>query len=149
VELPVVTQQEQPELARPAAKEDKGKAVGARILVVDDEPIVRDFVNEVLGAAGYEIVTVEDGSDALERLGREDYDVILIDVKLPGMSGIELYEHAKETAGFPADRLVFITGDVMSTDTMTSILDTGIAYLAKPFSREQLLTTIDQVLGRS
>jgi len=146
VELPVVTKTEQLKLAEPAA--EKKKLSGAKILVVDDEPMVQDLLNEILSDEGCKVEIVENGDDALERLGSKDYDVILLDVKLPGLSGIELYEHIQRTAKSLASRVVFVTGDVMSADTMTYVLSAGVPYITKPFDAEQLLKGIDRILSQ-
>jgi CheY-like chemotaxis protein len=146
VELPIVNEAEQLRLAEPAA--EKKKVAGAKILVVDDEPVVQDLLNDVLGDEGYKVEIVENGDDALERLGSKDYDVILLDIKLPGMSGIELYEHIQKTAKSLASRVIFVTGDVLSADTMTYVLSAGIPYITKPFEAEQLLNGIGHILSQ-
>ncbi len=146
VELPVVTKAEQLELAEPAIQ--PGKVSKARVLVVDDDTIVQEFLNEVLSEEGHEVEIVENGDDALERLGSEDYDVILLDIKLPGISGIELYKHLQKKAKSLAGRVIFITGDVMSRDTMGFLSKTRAPYITKPFDAEQLKKDIDRILNQ-
>jgi len=145
VELPIVTEAEQLELAESAPSEPK-KVSGARILVVDDEPIILELLTEVLSKEGHEVETMDSGNDALERLRSEDYDVILLDIKLPGMSGIEIYKQLQKRATSLARRVVFITGDVMSRDTTVFLSGTSAPYIAKPFDTEQLKKKIDRIL---
>lgn len=147
VELPVVTKEEQLKMAEPAAEVSKTLS-GARILVVDDDTIVQEFLTTILTEEGHQVEIVENGDDALERVDSEDYDVILLDIRLPGMSGIELYRYMQKTAKSLARRVVFITGDTMSTDTMDFLATAGAPYIAKPFDAEQLKKAVDRILSQ-
>ena len=146
VELPIVTKEEQLELAEPAIQ--PGKVSAARVLVVDDDSIVQEFLTEVLTEQGHEVEIVENGDDALDRLGNEDYDVILLDIKLPSISGIDLYKQLQKKAESLARRVVFITGDVMSKDTIGFLSRTRAPYITKPFDTEQLKKEIDHILSQ-
>jgi len=115
---------------------------------VDDDTIVQEFLTEILREEGHEVEIVENGDDALDRLGNEDYDVILLDIKLPGMSGIELYKHLQKTAKSLARRVLFITGDTMSTDTMVFIKSAQTPYITKPFDAEQLKKDIARIISQ-
>jgi signal transduction histidine kinase/ActR/RegA family two-component response regulator len=147
VELPIVTKAEQLKLAEVAAKEPERVSRG-RILVVDDDPIVQQFLNDVLTEEGHDVEIVENGEDALGRIDSEEYDVILLDIKLPGMSGIELYKYMQKAAKSLARRVVFITGDVMSKDTMSFLSRTKASYITKPFDAEQLKKEIDRIISQ-
>jgi len=147
VELPIVTQAEQLKMAETATEVSK-TLPRARILVVDDEPIVQEFLTEMLGGEGHEVEIIENGDDALERLKSEDYDVILLDIKLPGMSGIELYEYMQNNLKSSAKKVVFITGDVMGQETMDFLSRTTAPYIPKPFDTEQLKKDIDRILSQ-
>ena len=87
----------------------------------------------------------EVGEDAVKNLL---VDIILLDMKLPGMSGAELYENIQRTARPLASKVIFVTGDVMNVDTMTFILSSGAPYITKPFSGEQILEGIGRILGQ-
>ena len=145
VELPIVNEAEQLRLAEPVV--EVKKVAGAKILVADDEPVVQEFLDEVLSEEGYEVEIVENGDNALEKLDSEDYDIILLDIKLPGMNGTELYEQIQRIAKPLAKRVIFITGDTMNADTMTFILSSGAAYVTKPFDGEKIKREIDHVLS--
>jgi PAS domain S-box-containing protein len=147
VELPIVTQAEQLKMAEPAAEVSKTLS-RARILVVDDDTIVQEFLTEMLGEEGHEVEIIANGDDALERLKSEDYDVILLDIKLPGMSGIELYEYMQNNLESSAKKVVFITGDVMGQETMDFLSRTTAPYIPKPFDTEQLKNDIDRILSQ-
>ncbi len=144
VELPIVTKEEQLKMAEPTAGIPETPS-RARILVVDDDTIIQEFLTEILREEGHEVEIVENGKDALDRLGSGDYDVILLDIKLPGMSGIELYKYMQKAVKPLARRVVFITGDVMSDDTMGFIKSSGTPYITKPFDAEHLKKEIARI----
>ena len=90
---------------------------GAKILVIDDEPIVRNFLSRLLADEGYLVETASHAEDALEMVMTNRYRLILLDIKMSGMSGIELYEHFQKMTPSVARRIVFVTSDVMGADT--------------------------------
>ena len=147
VELPVVTETEQLELAELPTGEPK-RMSRARILLVDDDTIVQQFLTEILSEEGHEVEIVKNGDDALAKLGSEDYDVIMLDVKLPGMNGLDMYRHLQKMAGSLARRVIFITGDVMNIDTKNFLSQTSVPYITKPFGAEQLKKDVDRILSR-
>ncbi|MFC1939974.1 PAS domain S-box protein [Chloroflexota bacterium] len=147
VELPIVDKGEQLKLDEPAASESKRKSK-ASILVVDDDPTVQKFINAVLREEGHEIEVVDNGNDAMKKLESEEYDVILLDIKLPGMSGIEIYEQLQKSSKSLTKKVIFITGDVMSVDTMVFIKSSQTPYIAKPFDTEKLVKEIDRILSQ-
>jgi len=147
VELPILTEDKQLESAAPAADESE-KLAGARILVVDDEPVILSFLSRVLSDEGYEVETVDNASDALERIKSERYSLILLDIKLPGMSGVELYEHIQKIAKSLARRVIFITGDVMGARTTAFLSQAKAHYITKPFDIEQLTSDINRILAQ-
>jgi PAS domain S-box-containing protein len=147
VELPIVTEAEQLKPAEPPVAEPERVSRG-RILVVDDEPVVQQFLTRMLSEEGHDVETTDNGEDALEKLQSEDYDVILVDIKLPGMSGIEIYKHLRRVAKPLARRVVFITGDVMGEDTMAFLTRAKAPYFAKPLDTERLKKDINSMLTR-
>jgi CheY-like chemotaxis protein len=147
IELPVTTELEQPEPASPAGDES-GKTTGARILVVDDEPATLQLLSQVLSAEGYEVQTVDNADDAVGMMKTEGYDLILLDIKMPGMSGIELYRDIQEAASPLIKRVVFITGDSMGSDTRNFLIKSKASCIIKPFNIVQLKRDISHLLTR-
>jgi len=145
MELPVITEEKQLEMAEPA--EEVKKVAPARILVVDDEPAICQFLERLLTGEGHEVETVASAGDALERIKGTRYRLILLDIKLPDMSGIELYRHIKDATPSWAKRIVFITGDVMGTDTRSFLSRTKVPYITKPFDTEQLKRNLNRRLA--
>ncbi|MCK4723077.1 MAG: PAS domain S-box protein, partial [Dehalococcoidia bacterium] len=147
VELPVVAEDKHPQAAKPVA-EEPAKVAGARVLVVDDEPLILDFVSRVLTDEGHEVETVDNAADALRKIESERYGLILLDIKMPGMSGIELYNHIEKTAQSLARRVVFITGDVMGAETTAFLSRIKAPRIDKPFDAEQLKNEINRILAQ-
>ncbi|MBM3155546.1 MAG: PAS domain S-box protein, partial [Chloroflexi bacterium] len=146
VELPIVTEIETSDAPEPAA--DEPERVGkARILVVDDEQVIRDIAKRILTGEGYKVDTVDNATDALKMIEGKRYNLLLLDVKMPGMSGPELYRRLQKIAKSLAKRVVFVTGDVMSADTDRFLAETGVAHVAKPFDAAQLKKEVKRVLS--
>jgi len=145
IELPIVAEEEEKIEVVEAAKED-GKAIGGRILVVDDEPTILAFLKRVLGGEGYEVETVSSGREALGMIKNKRYGLILCDIKLPGLSGVELYEQIEKVAPSLQNRVIFITGDVTSTDTQAFLEKTEAPYVTKPFDIAKLKEEVKRVI---
>jgi len=122
------------------------RAEKAKILVVDDEAVVRQLLSELLKKEGYAVEVVADGKDALSRVRKDNHDLILLDIKLPGMSGGEIYKRIREISIPLSKKVVFITGDVMGADTEAFLAKTKAPYIAKPFNLEQLKEQILRLL---
>ena len=145
VELPVVTEAEQPKPAEPVVEQPE-KVAKARILVVDDEQVVRDVVNRVLTGEGHKVETVDNAADALKKIESKRYNLILMDIKMTGMDGPELYKRIQKIAKSLARRVVFITGDVMGADTEKFLSETKVAHIEKPFDAERLSREVQRAL---
>jgi PAS domain S-box-containing protein len=146
IELPVVTEAKPPKPAEPVVKKPK-KAVKARILVVDDEQVVRDVINRVLTGEGHKVDTVDNAADALKKIESKRYKLILLDIKMPGMNGVELYKRIQKIAKPLARKVVFITGDIMGADTEKFLSETKVAHIDKPFDAEQLSREVKRALS--
>ncbi|MBU2008653.1 MAG: PAS domain S-box protein [Chloroflexi bacterium] len=144
VELPIVAGEKPIDLPWPA--DQPPKVPGARVLVVDDEPLVRELLGQELAGEGYRVETVDGAAAALDRLRGDDYHLLLLDIKMPGMSGIELYQQTCKLKPSLASRVIFITGDTMSPDTREFLSQAKVPYIAKPFSLEKLKWEIRAVL---
>ncbi len=115
---------------------DRGKRARAAtlsVLLIDDEEGVRRAVLNFLKRRGMHAVAVGDGRDALRMLQRERFDVIVSDVRMPGMSGGEFLERLRREYPSMANRLVFTTGDTFAPDTETLLRESGVPSLVKPY----------------
>lgn len=122
------------------------QAAPAHILVVDDEESIRDLCARVLTRAGYAVVTAPSGEEAVVRLAQEAFDLLISDIRMPGISGLEVLERAKAT--FPQIRVVLITG--FGTPQMLARAQQSGAdrILTKPFNPMELLAAVRESLPR-
>ncbi|RMF86596.1 MAG: GAF domain-containing protein [Nitrospinota bacterium] len=118
-----------------------------RVLVVDDEEGIREFISEVLEEAGCTVHGAGSGREALEKLEQASYDLIISDIKMPDLGGKELYEMLQQSASPPELRFLFITGDTYNPATEEFLRASGCQALAKPFTVQQLLTTVQEMLA--
>jgi response regulator RpfG family c-di-GMP phosphodiesterase len=119
---------------------------GERILVVDDEGLIQQLCRRILLKNGFEVETASNGSHALEMNAKSSYDILLTDIKMPGMSGLELIEKVKERQ--PEIAAIVITG-YGSVDTAIESLKLGVmGFIIKPFTPDALLVTIQNVLEK-
>ncbi len=116
------------------------------VLVVDDERTTRATLADILRLEGYTVVPVADGPAALEQLRRQEYDVMLLDLKMPGMSGLEVLERVRE-AGWDVE-VVLLTAH-SSVESAISALRHGAAdYLIKPAHPDEIRAAVGKALER-
>jgi len=120
-----------------------------RALVVEDEPAIARMCTRVLGAEGFEVDAAVDGKSAQDRLRRSMYDLCLIDIRTPGMDGIELYQQLKDEHPEMTNRVIFTTGDVINDNLKAFLAETGRPFLPKPFTPSELRSTIKIALTLS
>ena len=114
------------------------------ILVVDDEEIVRESLSSWLQEDGYEVVTAENGVRALERLPERDWTLLLVDLKMPGMDGIQLMDEVRKTR---PDLIILIMTAFATVDTAVNAMKKGAYdYLVKPFNPEDLSLSIRKIV---
>ena len=118
----------------------------ARVLIVDDEERFRNTLSKLLTVRGLQVCTAGTGSDALEELKKEPFDVVLLDVKMPGMNGMEALAEIKKID--PCLEVIMLTGHAC-VDVAVEIMKLGgYEYLLKPCPIEQLADKIDAAYKR-
>jgi len=116
------------------------------ILIADDEPDVLDLCQRILRAEGYRVEPVKSGYEAVERIRRESFDLLLTDIKMPGMNGLETAQAVKETD--PGIICVIMTG-YSTMDTAIEALKLGVDdFVLKPFAPEDLSMSIAKALEK-
>jgi two-component system response regulator HydG len=118
----------------------------ATLLVADDDPAVRQSLERTLTREGYQVVLAADGQAALDRLQSGDVDLLLADLKMPGLSGLELLRAAKRVA--PDVDVIMLTAFGTVEEAVKAMKDGAYDFLTKPFQRNQLLRLIRQALDR-
>jgi DNA-binding NtrC family response regulator len=120
------------------------KKATARLLIVDDELVVRDSLGKWFASEGYQVRAVESARQALEALVRESFDVALIDIKMPGMDGMELQNRLRE---LDPDLLLIIMTGYASVETAVQALKRGAYdYITKPFDPDELAHLVTKAL---
>ena len=117
-----------------------------RILVVEDEPAVSDVCRRVLPSEGFEVDIAVNGKVAQDMLEEKQYDLCLMDIKLPTMNGKELYQWLQERHPRLAGRVIFTSGDVMGGDTQSFLEQADRPFLPKPFTPAQLKAIMREAL---
>ena len=117
-----------------------------KILVVDDEETVRMLFQRILQAAGYDVVTAADGKEALSGIADGDIDVVLLDINMPGLSGIDVL--GKISTDWPNVCVIMITA-VADVQTAVAAMKLGAYdYITKPFDQDEVLLKIRQAVVR-
>jgi putative nucleotidyltransferase with HDIG domain len=115
-----------------------------RILVVDDEDTICRLLDSVLSHQGYQVTSVRDGSEALEELRYSDFDLILTDLKMPGVDGLELLRQSRTL--FPETEVIILTGHATVETAVQAMKEGAYTYLTKPFNLDELTVTVSNCL---
>ena len=113
-----------------------------RVLVVDDEENILDLLSEVLGEEGYHVDGAANGFDALQKVKNNNFDVMLVDLRLPKMDGIELLRMVKEIK--PQLSVIMMTGDANLQSAIRSIRNGACDYITKPFSLGETIAAVNR-----
>jgi CheY-like chemotaxis protein len=127
-----------PTNAAPAAKR--------RILIVDDDPHLRQFLTEVIGHAGYETLTAGSGEEALQLISKGEPDMALLDITMPGMTGLELASRLKASTTVP---FMFLSAVEDSESARQAAAHGAVGYLVKPVDAARLMPAFEAGLARA
>ncbi|MDQ1813754.1 response regulator [Massilia sp. CCM 9210] len=117
-----------------------------RILIVDDDPLLLQFLNEVIGHAGYDTVTASSGEEALQQIVAGEPDMALLDITMPGMTGLELAHHLKTHTTVP---FMFLSAIGDSESSKQAAAYGALGYLVKPVDAERLMPAFEAGLARA
>lgn len=119
-----------------------------RLLVIDDEPNLLRAVAACLRAEGYDVVTARSGREALVKLAASVPDLILSDIRMPGMDGYQLASHIRGSQRTALVPIVFLTAKDETADRIEGFRSGVDAYLTKPFEPDELIAVIKSILSR-
>ena len=119
----------------------------SRILVIDDEKSIRNTLKEILTYEGFEVVEAQDGMEGLKFVEKEKFDIILSDIKMPKMDGIEVLEKLQELS--PETPVVMISGHGNIDTAVEAIRKGAFDYISKPLDLNRMLVTIRNAMDRS
>lgn len=137
-----------PQEAAPAVPAGAG-ASPRRILVVDDEKVVAELIVEILSAPNHHVDAAHNGIDALRLLRQSGYDLIVLDLRMPDMSGQQMYEEMERHHPEHVERVLFVTGDTVMPEIQQFLRRVGNPCILKPFSVEDVFRKAHEILYAS
>ena len=120
--------------------------IHARILLVDDDPLITELVVDMLGMEGYQVDTAPDGIEALRRLESQRYDLIITDLHMPKLDGSGFYRQLTERRTHPLTKIIFLTGTTGTSREHDLIRASGVPILLKPFNVVELVELVRRML---
>lgn len=118
----------------------------ARILIAEDDQAMRVFLDRALSRSGHEVNAVPSGETAAQCVESEVFDLLLTDVDMPGLNGVDLARQVLEKS--PKQAVLFVTGFAAQALQATDVLASGARVLSKPFALSDLVAQVDGVLAR-
>jgi signal transduction histidine kinase len=146
VELPVGAGPLRPALPTRVEETTDADAMGARVLVVEDEAALGAAVAEALADAGFTVSRASDGIEALEQIEASAFDLIICDLKMPRLDGPAFHRQLVASHPLLARRVLFVTGDVAGTEAERFLEESGCRWLAKPFRLRDLLRVTRELI---
>ncbi len=146
IELPIV-QPEAAEFIKGADEVMKNPVNAARLLVIDDEVSVLEVVRRALQRQGCAVDTASNGTAGLAQISETSYDLILCDIRMPGMSGPDFYRQVAAREPQLAKRIIFTSGDTLSKTSRRFLEESNAPLLAKPFELDDLIGSVNSALA--
>lgn len=131
------------------AADCQGTPLNPRIIVVDDDPEVLDLLRQILVYNGNDVISFASGAAALDAARREPPDIILLDITMPGMCGLELCGHLKNDPELVDIPVIFLSGLNATEDKVRGFTAGGVDYITKPFQFEEVLARVSTHLNLS
>ena len=128
------------------AAEVRVRSCASRILVVDDDPDIAELVVETLAAEGFEAVSCLSGEEALRLMDGGRFDLMILDVMMPGMDGYELCQRVRVRFDVP---IIFLSAKIEEADKVVGLMLGGDDYVEKPFKKRELVARVRVLLRRS
>ena len=117
-----------------------------RILTVDDSASIRQMVSFTLTKAGYEVAEAVDGRDGLEKTGRQKFDLVVTDLNMPRMDGIEMIAAVRKVAGYAFTPILMLTTESQAEKKDAGRKAGATGWIAKPFNAEQLVAVVQKLV---
>jgi two-component system, chemotaxis family, chemotaxis protein CheY len=117
-----------------------------KILSVDDSASIRQMVSFTLRKAGYEVVEAVDGRDGLAKLGDEKFDLVITDLNMPNMDGIQLIAAARKTSGYGFTPILMLTTESQAEKKDAGRKAGATGWIVKPFNADQLLAVAQKLI---
>jgi len=149
VELPIIMRSIKSDFGPLIESSLTRKVTGEQILAIDDELFIQNLLKDILSREGYLVDVASDGEEGLRKLEGQKYDLLMIDIIMPKISGIELYTRIQQKFLDLKlkNKVIFITGDTLREETELFLKQNEVNYISKPFSREDLCRKVNEVLA--
>ncbi len=132
----------------PESPTGNDETMNPKILVVDDNPDSVAIMRGILEARGYDVVDAGSGAEALQIIRNEAVDLMLLDVMMPEMSGMEVLQRVKEDATTGRLPVILVTAKTQDEDVLSGYQYGADYYITKPFTAKQLIYGIELILGK-
>ncbi len=120
-----------------------------KILVAEDERDIRELIGFTLRFAGFEVVLTSNGVEAVEKASDEQPDLIMLDVRMPKMTGYEACRHLKDNPATQAIPVVFLSAKGQETEIEQGLASGAEEYIVKPFAPDELTNQVKEILRRA
>lgn len=117
----------------------------ARILIVEDEPNIVESLSFILGRAGFEVDTISDGAEALERLRRQSFSALVLDIMLPGMNGLDVLKAIRSDNALSSLPVMVLTAKGQASDRRAAEAIGADAFVTKPFSNAEVVERVSRL----
>lgn len=121
--------------------------MGKTIMIVDDAKSMRGLISMTLQSAGYEVVEACDGQDALDKIGGQKVNMVISDLNMPNMNGIELILHLKQDARYKFLPIVMLTTESEDAKKREGQMAGAKAWLVKPFKPDTVINVVKKIIG--
>ncbi len=118
-----------------------------RILVVEDEPVIGNVCKKVLARQGFTVDVVSNGEMAIDSIHDRRYDLCILDLRMPGIDGIQLYRYLAANSPKLSQSVIFTTGDTSSNQLSGFLNGSERVYLEKPFTPDELVAAVEMALN--
>lgn len=118
-----------------------------KILAVDDSLSIRKSLSFILGNEGYEVVEAEDGVEALEKAQADKFSLVITDINMPRMDGIELTKQLRQTQGYKFTPIIALTTENQQEKMQEGKAAGATGWIVKPFTAEKLLAVVKKIVG--
>jgi len=146
VEIPILQEEEEREGDAGCEADNVAEAtgVGRHILVVDDETMIQDLLMDTLEDLGHKVDTAANGDEACKKIRSKGYDLVITDVRMPRMDGMSLYRNILSMRPELKGKIIFITGDLIDTETTRFLAETEARTIPKPIDIHRITSAVQQ-----
>ena len=121
--------------------------MGKNVLVVDDEDLIRQIISIILKSEGYKVITAVSGHDALSKMSDKRFGLVITDLRMPGMNGIEFIKKLRSEAAYKCVPIIMLTSEFSDFKKKEAEMAGVSEWITKPFIRHQLLQSVKKFMG--